>query len=122
VHYCITQSFLCLPVVTSNMSSKSKPLPLGETLRDLALLRASDLDLSSFLPATSSTSVQTATTADDSQRATIDHSVVRSYEFAVEARKTIRIFNRGDIDSQGSKVENVRSQLEDVLKGLEPNP
>ncbi|KIM91978.1 hypothetical protein PILCRDRAFT_132 [Piloderma croceum F 1598] len=103
------------------MSSKSKPLPLSETLRDLALLRASDLDLSSLLPATSSASVQTATTADDSQRATIDHSVIRSYEFAVEARKTIRIFNLGDIDSQGSKVENARSQLEDVLRGLEPN-
>jgi hypothetical protein len=103
---------------TVDMSSKTKPLPLSETLRDLALLRVSDLDLSTLLPASSST--QPATTPDDSHKATIDSSVSRSFEFAVEARKAIRILNRGDVDSQGSKVENIRSQLEDVLKGLEP--
>ena len=83
---------------------------------DLALLRVSDLDLSSFLPAT-----QAATSPNDTEMAGIDFSVSQSYEFATEARKAIRIFNQGDIDSQGSKLENVRSQLEDVLKGLEPN-
>jgi hypothetical protein len=99
------------------MSSKPKPLPLSETLRDLALLRASDLDLSSFVPATS---FDTTGTSYNSERIIVDDSVARSYEFAEEARKTIRILNRGDVDSQGGKVENVRSQLEDVLKGLEP--
>ena len=103
------------------MSSKLKPLPLSETLRDLALLRASDLNLSTLLPGTSpeSSSVQTVTTPDDSETATVDSSVARSYELAVEARKTIRILNTASIDSQGGKVDKIRSQLEDVLKGLE---
>jgi hypothetical protein len=98
------------------MPSKLKPLPLSDTLRDLALLRVSDLDLSSLLPATSSGSVQTTTSPNDTN---VDSSVSQSYEFATEARNVIRILNRGDVESQGGKVENVRSQLEDVLKGLE---
>jgi len=101
------------------MSSKSKPLPLGETLHDLALFRASDLNLSSFLPAPSqSSSAQTATTTEDYEKSTVDSSVFMSYEFVAEARKALRILNRGDVDSEGCKVENVRSQLEDMLNGL----
>jgi hypothetical protein len=98
------------------MPSKPKPLPLSDTLRDLALIRVSDLDLSSLLPATSSGSVQTTMSPNDTN---VDSSVSQSYEFATEARNVIRILNRGDVESQGGKVENVRSQLEDVLKGLE---
>jgi hypothetical protein len=101
------------------MSSKLKALPLSETLRDLALLRASDLDLSSLLPATPP---QAAMASDNSENASVNSSVAQSYEFAVEARKAIRILNRGDVDSQGGRVESIRSQLEDVLKGLEPKP
>lgn len=103
------------------MTTKTKPLPLSDTLRDLALLRVSDFDLSSLLPqpATPTGSVHTATSPDDSEKTAIDSCVIRSYEFATEARKAIRILNRGEVDSQGSRIENVRSQLEDVLKGLE---
>lgn len=103
------------------MSSKHKPLPLSDTLRDLALLRASDLDLTSLLPAKSSDSSTPATqpnNANDPESESVDSVVVKSYEFAAEARKAIRLLNRGDIDNQGGKVENVRSQLEDILQGL----
>ena len=103
------------------MTSKHKPLALSDTLRDLALLRVSDVNLSTLLPATSSDSAQEATSLDDTGRAAVDYSVSRSYEFATEARKAIKILNRGDVESQGTKIENVRRQLEDVLKGLETN-
>ena len=108
-----------MPSLQTNMTSKTKHLPLGDTLRDLALLRVSDLDLSSLLPQTLSES-QTVASQNDAERYAIDSTVSRSYEFAAEARKAIRILNRGDVETQGGKVENVRSQLEDALKGLEP--
>lgn len=95
------------------MSSKAKPLPLSETLRDLALLRASDLDLASLLPKTSSSP------STNKQGNDIEVSVTLSYNFASEARQAIRIMNRGEIDMQGTKVESVRSGLEDLLQGLE---
>ena len=101
------------------MSSKSKPLPLSDTLRDLALLRVSDLELSSLIPTSSPDASAKDLDHHDAERNVIDSSVKRSYEFAQEARKAIRILNRGDVDTQGGKVESVRSKLEDVLKGLE---
>lgn len=94
------------------MSSKANLLPLSETLRDLALLRASDLDLASLLPKTSNSASST------NKGNEIDTSVNISFDFASEARQAIRIMNRGDIDTQGGKVEIVRSGLEDLLQGL----
>ncbi|KAF7968045.1 hypothetical protein HWV62_32108 [Athelia sp. TMB] len=104
------------PLCPAAMSSKTKPLPLSETLRDLALLRASDVDLTALLPK-SSNPASSATQDND-----IESSVSASYDFASEARQAIRILNRGDIDTQGGKVEQVRSGLEDLLQGLEAQP
>ncbi|KAF7966679.1 hypothetical protein HWV62_37512 [Athelia sp. TMB] len=104
------------PLCPTAMSSKTKPLPLSETLRDLALLRASDVDLTALLPKSSSPA-PSATQDND-----IESSVGASYDFASEARQAIRILNRGDIDTQGGKVEQVRSGLEDLLQGFEPQP
>lgn len=100
------------------MASKTHPLPFSDVLRDLALMRASDLDLSTLLPPTSSTlSSNASDNADETQA--LESIVERSYEFAQEARKAIKILNREAVDTQGANLENVRSQLEDVLKGLE---
>jgi hypothetical protein len=99
------------------MSSKSqKPLPLSDTLRDLALLRTSDLDLLSLVPG--STKTDPPTEASQSKKADIDACVEKSYEFAREARSAIKILNRGDVDRLGEKLEELRSQLEDVKEGL----
>jgi len=94
------------------MSSKTKPnpLPLENTLRDLALLRASDIDLSSIL-------------APPASPATPDHgdieaSIDRSYQFAGEARNAIRIQSRCDVEKQGERIEELRNKLEDVVDGL----
>lgn len=91
------------------MTSKTNPLSLNDTLRDLALLRACDVDLNSVLPQ--------GTTATEPTEA--DKSVDRTYEFAREARAALKLMNRGEVDKQGARVEDVRSTLEDVLKGLE---
>ena len=96
------------------MSSNAKPnpLPFNETLRDLALLRASDIDFSSVLP---SKAVEDRSVVDQE----VDATLQRSYEFVKESRAAIKVLNRGDVDTQGSRVEDLRSRLEDVLQGLE---
>ncbi|KAL6308176.1 hypothetical protein BKA93DRAFT_726249 [Sparassis latifolia] len=91
------------------MAPKPNPLPLSDTLRDLALLRASDLDLSTVLPPSAMTT-----------SGSVNDAVKRSYEFAQEARMVLRLLNRGKVEKQGSRVEDVRSKLEDVLQGLDP--
>lgn len=98
-----------------SMGSKpkdSKPLSLGDTLRDLALLRASDVDLSSLLPVSS-------LTTSDSSKAESNVSVQRSYEFVREARTAIKMHDRADAAIQGDRLETVRNKLEDLLKGLD---
>lgn len=97
--------------MTSN--TKPNPLPFNETLRDLALLRASDIDFSSILP---KPKTQEGSTDVDKE---VDTTLQRSYEFVKETRTAIRALNRGDVDAQGSRVEDLRNRLEDVLQGLE---
>ncbi len=95
------------------MASKSSPLPLTETLRDLALLRACDIDFSSFLPASKDSPEGAANTTD------ADKSVQRSFEFVKEARAALKILNREEVEKQGARVEHVRGMLEDVIQGLQ---
>ena len=81
-----------------------KPLPLGNTLRDLALLRASEVQVSGLLP--------TPTTPVKANEGTsFDAAVEESYEFVREARKTMKIQMAG----QGERVEEVRNKLEELL-------
>lgn len=82
-------------------------LPLDATLRDLALLRACDIDLSSLLP------------PEAPGETAVDQSVARSHEFAYEARAAIRMLNRGSVDEQGERLESVRAVLEDAAGALE---
>lgn len=97
------------------MSSKSKPnpLPLADTLRDLAFLRATDFDLSSVLPAASPPSSTSVTESD------VEESVKKSYEFVTEARAALKILDRQEVEKQGERLEGVRNRLEDVVAGLE---
>ena len=99
------------------MAPKPNPLPFNDTLRDLALLRASDVDFASVLSentSSSSSSDSAPQTSDDVQQ-----SVQRSYEFVREARATLKILNRSEVDREGMRVDDVRGKLEDVLQGLE---
>jgi hypothetical protein len=97
------------------MSANSKPLAFGRTLHDLALLRSSDLDLSTLVPS------QPRNPPVEGDVTAVQASVERSHEFVREAGVALRIYNRGEVDLWGTRVEDIRCQLEDVLKGLEPD-
>ena len=103
------------------------PLALEDTLRDLAILRASDVDLAAVLASTTTATASvstplptTAATSDavEEAAAAMEVSVSRSYEFARAARVAIKIKNRGDVEAQVERVNNVRGKLEDVAAGL----
>jgi hypothetical protein len=83
---------------------KSNNLPLSVTLRDLALLRASDVDLSSVL--------------EPSKDNSYEDALRRSLEFAKEARAVIKLANNGSIDSQGERIDEIRTQCEEILSNL----
>ena len=91
----------------------TKALPLSDTLRDLALLRASDVDLAALLPANSTNS------SGASGDGAVEESVANSSEFIKEARKALKVQDRGEAEIQGKKLDVVRSKFEDVLDGLE---
>ncbi|KAH8828124.1 hypothetical protein DL96DRAFT_1601838, partial [Flagelloscypha sp. PMI_526] len=101
------------------MSSKhqQQPLPLTETLRDLALLRASDISLSPLVspnPPTDGAAPRQSGTLEGTPDA--NSSVERSYQFVIEARKAIRIHNSEE--TQAARVDELRAKLEDVTQGL----
>jgi hypothetical protein len=94
------------------MSKDVKPLALSATLRDLALLRVSGLDVASLiptLPTQSTTKPGTGTT---------DATVEQSYEFVQQTRTAIKIHNRGEVENVGSDVEAVRTKVEELSNGL----
>lgn len=90
-----------------------KPFTLGDTLRDIALLRASDIELAALVPATPVDS----TTQVEGDKA-IRESVKDSYDYVRSARNVIKISDRGDVDAQGQRIEHVREKLSNVEEGL----
>lgn len=98
-------------------SKDTKPLPLSDTLHDLAILRASGVDLAGVL----------GTTADDAasadpltaeEQAKKQETVAKSYEFVREARAALKILNRGEVEKEGGRVDDVRNGLDEILNGL----
>ncbi|KIK61215.1 hypothetical protein GYMLUDRAFT_592031 [Collybiopsis luxurians FD-317 M1] len=90
--------------------SKSKAFPLPDVLRDLALLRASDVQLASLVPESSQSS---------SSNKELDSDLERSYQFTKEARAAIRLRDGGKVEDEASRLDTVRSGLEEFVKGLE---
>lgn len=105
-------------------ASDSKPLPLEDTLHDLAILRASDIDLSKCIPEASGPKVLAALSEASSQlsgdvKNGQDEVLAQSYEYVKECRAAIRLLHRGSVDVQGGRADDIRGTLEDVLVGLE---
>ena len=102
----------------SKPSSDSKPLPLSDTLRDLALLRASDIDLDAVLQTSisqdASISAINPPKVDDDKEKLVE----RSYEFVREARSALGIVNRDEVNEQGKRIDNLRSGLEQTVIGM----
>jgi hypothetical protein len=115
-HTWVSATTMSTKLTTTSLSTKA-PLPLSETLRDLALLRASNVDLSSVLARSARhTKTKSTTTPED---AVVEASLARSYEFTKESRAAVRLLHRGSVDDQGGQVENARAKLEDLIQGLE---
>ncbi|KAJ8077038.1 hypothetical protein PM082_001461 [Marasmius tenuissimus] len=95
------------------MSNKkqAQSFPLKDVLRDLAVLRVSDIELATLLPST--------TTQIDSEPSQTTTELQQSYEYVQNARAVIRIRDRGTLDSEVSDpLEKSRNTLEEALKGL----
>ena len=117
----------CIDGPSKEKRKDAPPLAHEDTLRDLAILRASDVDLAAVLASTATASVTastslptTAATSDavEEAAAAMEVSVSRSYEFARAARVAIKIKNRGDVEAQVERVNGVRGKLEDIAAGL----
>ncbi|KIL68924.1 hypothetical protein M378DRAFT_158065 [Amanita muscaria Koide BX008] len=89
---------------TMPKAKNTKPLPLTHTLRDLAFLRASDLDLGTIVP------VDKGDEHDD--------LVEESSEFVREARMALGSHARGEADVQGERVESIRSNMDELVENL----
>lgn len=89
----------------------SQPIDLSHTLRDLALLRASDFDFSSFI----SYNAQSA----NSTSSPIDRSVQESYLFVQEAHGALKLFKQSNLAALGGRVEDVRSRLDELVAELD---
>lgn len=101
----------------SKPPSDAKALPLGDTLRDLALLRASDIDLAAILQEQPISQVNPSATGaciDEEKEKLVD----RSYEFVRETRAALRLVNRDEVNDHGKRIEGLRSELEDATVGM----
>jgi hypothetical protein len=119
-HTTVTNPSMSTSKAKAKAATKN-PLSLEDTLHDMAVIRSSDIDLTAILasamPAPSPVS-PTGTAPAPAPAADIDASVARSHEFAQAARAAIKIKNRGDVEAQGERVNEVRGQLEEVVEGL----
>lgn len=93
-------------------SSKSKPLPLSDTLRDLALLRASSVDFSGILAQEPSFGAHTTESSE------LSRSTQTSHEFVNETRGALRIYNSGELQRKHAEIQKVQGELDEVRKGL----
>ncbi|GAV99181.1 hypothetical protein LENED_000621 [Lentinula edodes] len=83
--------------MTSKKESKSFALP--DVLRDLALLRVSQVRLDSLVP---------TFPISPSRNAELDSDLEKSYQFTKEARAAIRLRNAGKVEDE-AECEFVRS-------------
>ena len=93
-------------------SNKPNPLPLADVLRDLAVLRASDVDLSDGTSFPDAESADSTNEVDGTRK-----SVQQSYQFVKEARGALKVHQRGDLDKQEDTLDILRSKLEELRDG-----
>lgn len=107
--------------MSSKKSLGRQPLPLSDTLQDLAILRAADIDLSSVLQASveNDASAHDGIAATPSQNAEMEDSVKQSYDYVQEARAALRVLHQGKAEMEGGRIDAVREELEEVVAGLE---
>ncbi|KAJ3574662.1 hypothetical protein NP233_g1628 [Leucocoprinus birnbaumii] len=113
----VTLSLLTLlgltPTLAMSKSKDQKVLSLQDTLRDLALLRTSDIDLAALVPSASADAIQ-----QSEENKAIEASLQSSYDYVRSARNVMKINDRGDVDAEGRRIEVIREKLSQVEEGL----
>jgi len=96
------------------MTSKSrKPLPLSDILRDLALLRASTLDIPEIFKAAQQDS-DVISPASSSPKSESTPSVAASYDYVATVRAAIKLNDSGKLGVEGKKIEDARNKYEEL--------
>jgi hypothetical protein len=90
------------------MMSTRKPLPLSDILRDLALLRASALDISEIFNAAQHVISPTSSSPESTP------SVAASYNYVATVRAAIKLNNSGKLGAEGKKIEDARNKYEEL--------
>ncbi|KAF9230387.1 hypothetical protein BU15DRAFT_57290 [Melanogaster broomeanus] len=85
-------------------SSKSQPPVLSNTLRDFALLRVSNVDVSPLLPAETSTRAAI-------ERPELSRSAGSSHESVDEARAALKVYNNEKLQKSSPKCRRCRDNL-----------
>jgi hypothetical protein len=88
----------------SSKKSKALTLTVSDILRDLAALRANDVDLNQL--------------HETAPRDELDESVEKAQELATEARAALKIQSQELVDDEGKRIDELRARLEDVVLGL----
>lgn len=106
------------------MSTKSKlpskPLPLSDVLRDLAILRSSGQAIPELFKLHNPHDDVNPTNIPGTNA--VDSSVSLSFDYIREARGAIRLHDSGKVEMQGAKIEEIRDKYEDLLVGLGGHP
>ena len=98
------------------MSDKTpvKVLPIADILRDLAVLRASDTEIPEILLKSTVNDADTPSEACS----LVAKSVTNSYEYTRTSRRVIKLHDSEKVDSEGAKIDHLRSKLEELLEVL----
>ena len=97
------------------MTSKSgKPLPLSDILRDLALLRASALDIPEIFKAAQQGSESFDVISPTSSSPESTPSVGASYNYVATVRAAIKLSDLGKLGAEGKKIEDARNKYEEL--------
>ena len=88
----------------SAKKSKVPTLTMSNILRDLAVMRANDVDLDQL--------------HESAPRDELDESVETAREFSKEARAALKIQNQELVENEGKQIDELRGRLEDVVSGL----
>ena len=99
------------------------PLSLGDTLRDLALLRASGVDLVEAIGEGEGdvgvgVEGQSQLRQKESEK---DRLVEKSFEFVRETRAALRVVYKDEVGEQGKRIDGLREGLEECVAGMDSN-
>ena len=88
----------------SSKKTKVMTLTKPDILRDLAVMRANDVDLDQL--------------HETAPRNELDESVETAQELSKEARAALKIQDQELVENEGKRIDELRGRLEDVVSGL----